>query len=299
VNTFLLDQLAARNNGTADYVAPDEDLEVKLSNFFAKLANPVMTGLDLDCGSMRVFDVYPRQLPDLFRGSQLTILGRYSGTGTIPLTFKGTIRGEPRILKYEQNEFPAAGTANDFLPRLWAMRKVGYLLEQIRMTGENAEVKSEIIRLAKKYGFVTPYTSYLAMDEKDLITGMPPMPRMANLQMSQNPVLSGGISGRMAAPAQEAVAASVALTKMKSADVAASQTTATTRRIGTKEFVLREGVWTDSTYDSARKMPVVDLPFGSEALLKAIAADRQLASYAALGKNVIVVHKGRIYKIHA
>jgi Ca-activated chloride channel family protein len=300
VNTFLLDQLAARNYGAADYVAPDEDLEVKLSNFFAKLSSPVMTGLDVDWGGMRVFDVYPRQLPDLFRGSQLTILGRYSGTGTIPLTLKGTVRGEQRTLRYEQNEFPSVGTANDFLPRLWAMRKVGYLLEQIRMSGENAEVKNEIIKLAKKYGFVTPYTSYLATGEKDLMTGAPATPRIMNLQMSPDvPGPTVGISAGSGGRAQEAVTASIALRAMKTADVAVPQVTATTRRMGAKEFILRDGAWTDSTYNPNGKLPIVDLPFGSEALLNALAADKQLAAYASLGKNVIVVHKGKIYRIHA
>lgn len=300
VNTFLLDQLAARNYGAADYVAPDEDLEVKLSNFFAKLSSPVMAGLDIDWGSMRVFDVYPRQLPDLFRGSQLTILGRYSGTGTVPLALKGAVRGEQRTLRYEQNEFPSVSTANDFLPRLWAMRKVGYLLEQIRMSGENAEVKNEIIKLAKKYGFVTPYTSYLAAGDKDLMTGVPPAPQIMNLQMSPDvPRSAVGISAHSAGRAMEAVTASVALKAMKAADVAVPQATARTRHVGPKEFVLREGVWTDSSYNPDGKLQVVDLPFGSEALLKAIAADKQLASYASLGKNVVVVHNGKVYRIHA
>ncbi len=301
VNTFLLDQLSAGNYGISDYVAPDEDLEVKLSNFFSKLSSPVMTGLSIDWANMRVFDVFPRQLPDLFRGSQLTIVGRYSGAGTVPLVLKGMMRGQQRALRYDQNEFPSVATANDFLPRLWAMRKVGYLLEQMRMSGESAEVKNEIISLAKKYGFVTPYTSYLATDEKDLITtGAPSAPRVMNLQMSADAARSGtGISASSPAYSREAVSASVALRAMKTADVAAPQAGATTRSIGAKRFVLRDGVWTDSSYNAAGKLPTIDLSFGSEALLKALAADRELASYASLGKNVVVVHKGKVYRSHA
>ena len=40
VNTALLDKLAAENGGVADYVEPKEDLEVKVSNFFAKVNYP-------------------------------------------------------------------------------------------------------------------------------------------------------------------------------------------------------------------------------------------------------------------
>ena len=58
-------------------------------------------------------------------------------------------------------------------------------------------------------------------------------------------------------------------------------------------------VWTDTGYDPDKKLEVVDLAFGSKALLKAIASDRQLAAYAALGQNVTVVYNGKVYHIHA
>jgi hypothetical protein len=351
VNTFLLDQLAARNYGVADYIAPEEDLELKLSNFFEKVSAPVMTDMDIDWGNLRVFDAYPRDLPDLFRGTQLTVIGRYSGSGSLPLVLKGKIRQESRSLRYEKNEFPTVSTSNDFLPRLWAMRKVGYLLDQIRMSGENAEVKNEIIKLAKKYGFVTPYTSYLAADERNMITGITTTTsRVSNLQMAPSggigsgsgaglgPGQSGGMGGGMgigsgggigygsgggmgggvgggigsgvapyvvgksiSAPAtpQDTVQASVGLKNMKAAEIAAPPATATTKWIGSKEFVLRGDVWTDTAYDPDKKLDVVDLVFGSEALLKTITSDKQLAAYAALGKNVVVVYGGKVYRIHA
>jgi Ca-activated chloride channel homolog len=305
VNTFLLDQLAARNYGAADYVSPDEDLEVKLSNSFARVSSPVMTGLELDLGAVHAYDVYPRQLPDLFRGSQITILGRYSGSGTYPLALKGKTQSEARTLRYEHNEFPEAGTTADFLPRLWAMRKVGYLLEQIRMSGESAELKNEIVRLAKKYGFVTPYTSYLAADEKDLVPGPIPVAQRMHLQMSasQDAIAGGppggvvgGVVGGAPSP-REAVSASVALKAMKSADVAVGPATTGSKRVGSKTFTLKDNTWTDSAYSPDMKLPVVMLEFGSDALLKAISSDPQLGPYAALGKKVVVVHKGKIYRI--
>ncbi len=307
VNTFLLDQLAARNFGSADYVSPEEDLEVKLSNFFARVSSPVMTDLALDLGALRANDVYPRQLPDLFQGSQITILGRYSASGTYPVALKGKIQGETRTIRYERNEFPEISPAADFLPRLWAMRKVGYLLEQIRMSGENAELKNEIVRLAKKYGFVTPYTSYLAADDRDLAVGPVPVaaPRM-HLQMSATPdAASAGISGGAvggvvdgAAPsAKDAVSASVALKTMKAAEIVVPQAAAGSKRIGSKTFVLKDGTWTDSSFNADSKLPVVNLEFGSDALLKAIAAEPDLGLYAALGDHVVVVHKGKIYRI--
>jgi len=292
VNTFLLDQLAARNHGTSDYVTPDEDLELKLSNFFAKVASPVMADLALDTAGLDARDIYPRSLPDLFRGSQITVLGRYSGAGRFPVTLRGNVRGERRTLEFGAQEFPGIAGAHDFLPRLWAMRKVATLLEQIRMSGENAEIKDEIIRLAKKYGFVTPYTSYLAMDEKDLTSQVHIAVPMSVLRMN----LDAG-AGRAAAPAPQEVAASVALRKMKSAEVAPAEAAANRKQVGAKTFRLENGIWTDTLYDAKAGLPEVRLRFGSDELIAALTADPALASYAALGKQVVAVHKGKVYRI--
>ena len=82
VNTSLLDKLAAENGGVADYVEPQEDIEVKVSNFFAKISHPVLTDLRLDMAGVETDLLYPRALPDIFKGSQLTIIGRYKNAGS-------------------------------------------------------------------------------------------------------------------------------------------------------------------------------------------------------------------------
>jgi hypothetical protein len=295
VNTFLLDQISARNSGSADYIAPDEDVEVRLSNFVARIAHPAMTDLKLELPGIEASDLYPRPLPDLFRGSQLTVMGRYSGSGSCPVVLRGMVGGRQRSIE-ARVEFPASAAANDFLPRLWAMRKVGYLLEQIRVSGENAELKNEVVRLAKKFGFVTPYTSYLAADDRDLMTASP-MPALQNLRMAAAD--QGTYSGNQPMRAREAVAASVALKDMKGAEVAPSSRGATVRRVGTKTFRLKDGTWVDDAFDSAKQLPSVELVIGSEALLAAAVADRDLGRYAALGRNVVVVHRGKVYRIRA
>jgi hypothetical protein len=116
--------------------------------------------------------------------------------------------------------------------------------------------------------------------------------------------MGGGRGGSMSAPAlkrkaEDAVTASVELRDMKEAEVAAPQATTTTQRIGSKEFALKGEVWTDISYNPDKKLEVVDLVFGSEAMLKAITSDKQLAAYTALGKNVTVVHNGKVYRIHS
>ena len=167
VNTALLDKLASENGGTADYVEPKEDLELKVSNFFAKVSYPVLTDLALDMGGVETDLVYPHALPDLFRGAQVTLIGRYRNAGDlrdVSLRLSGRSARERRSFAYENLRFPSNSDENDFLPRLWATRRVGWLMEQIRSNGEARELRDEVVDLGTRYGIVTPYTSYLALE---------------------------------------------------------------------------------------------------------------------------------------
>ncbi|MDX6270980.1 MAG: Ca-activated chloride channel [Acidobacteriota bacterium] len=167
VNTALLDKLASENGGTADYVEPKEDLELKVSNFFAKVSYPVLTDLALDMGGVETDLIYPRAMPDLFRGAQVTLIGRYRNPNElrdVRLRLSGRSARERRSFSYENLRFPSNSDENDFLPRLWATRRVGWLMEQIRSNGESRELRDEVVDLGTRYGIVTPYTSYLALE---------------------------------------------------------------------------------------------------------------------------------------
>ena len=168
VNTALLDKLAAENGGVADYVEPKEDLEVKVSSFFSKVNYPVLTDLQLDMGGAHTDLIYPRSIPDAFRGSQVTLIGRYSNEAdlnSMQMKLSGKAGGAMRTYTYTNLSFPLRSDANDFLPRLWATRRVGWLMEQVRSNGEQKELRDEIVDLGTRYGIVTPYTSYLALED--------------------------------------------------------------------------------------------------------------------------------------
>jgi Ca-activated chloride channel family protein len=170
VNTALLDKLAAENGGVADYVEPKEDLEVKVSNFFSKVNYPVLTDLQLDMGGAQTDLIYPRGIPDAFRGSQVTLIGRYSNDAdlkSIQLKLTGKASGASRTYTYPNLSFPLRSDANEYLPRLWATRRVGWLMEQVRTNGEQKELRDEIVDLGTRYGIVTPYTSYLALETSE------------------------------------------------------------------------------------------------------------------------------------
>ena len=172
VDVHFLDRLAQANKGDSDYVRPEEDIEAKVANFYEKVASPVLTDVTLEISGVKTADIYPRpsELPDLFAGSQLLIAGRYVGDGPVAARLTGKVNGRP-VSYALSTTLPAVADADDFLPRLWATRKIGYLLDAIRLRqtdtegGENKELVDEVVRLSKEYGVVTPYTSYLVTDE--------------------------------------------------------------------------------------------------------------------------------------
>lgn len=168
VQTHLLDLLAAEaggGRGARDYVREDEDLEVKTSALFAKLSQPLMTDLELAIDGLELHAVAPAHLPDLFRGERLEIAGRYRGSGSHAIRLKGRLLGEICEL-VDEGTFAAAGdTRHDFVPILWAERRVGMLLDAIRLAGFDEELVSEVTRLGREYRIVTPYTSHLILEE--------------------------------------------------------------------------------------------------------------------------------------
>ncbi|MGC9328547.1 MAG: VIT and vWA domain-containing protein, partial [Candidatus Hinthialibacter sp.] len=163
VNTTLLDQLSQTNKGLATYVKPSEDIEISVSSMYSKIANPALADLQLDFGGVEVKKMYPKELPDLFSGSQLIVIGRYEEGDSTMVTLSGKAAGETKKFK-EEFSFARHDTNNEFIPRLWAARRIGYLMNEIRMNGKNDELVQEIVALSQKYGILTEYTSFLVTE---------------------------------------------------------------------------------------------------------------------------------------
>jgi len=167
INTHLLDKITEETNAYRTYINPNEDIEIKVSNFFTKVSSPILTDVKISFeGSVRAKQMYPKKTPDIFKGSSITLLGKYEKTGSTKIILSGKVNG-----KDEKYTYPIKFTKsnkNDFIPPLWAARKIGYLLDEIRLHGESEEVKDEIVALAKKYGIITPYTSYLILEDEEI-----------------------------------------------------------------------------------------------------------------------------------
>ncbi len=166
VNTHLLDRITEQTRAVSTYVLPDEDLELKLSGFFTRIKEPVLANPELTVkGDVTVQQLYPNPLPDIFNGDQLVVAGKFKGQGAVAIELKGLYGAEKKTIVHEVS-FPKSSSEHDFIPRLWAMRRVGWLLDEIRLRGENSELKDEVTDLARRYGIVTPYTAYLILEDE-------------------------------------------------------------------------------------------------------------------------------------
>ena len=306
VNTALLDKLAAENGGVADYVEPKEDLEVKVSNFFAKINYPVLADLKLDMSDIETDLVYPRNLPDLFKGTQLTLIGRYRNArdmDSVRLLLTGISNGKTRSIFYDNMRFPLREEKNEFLPRLWATRRVGWLMEQIRSNGEQQELRDEIVDLGTRYGIVTPYTSYLALESEPAareitrtpINGRRPVSAGGEMnaappspKMDANAITGIGAVQQSKRAREQQEAISVGKDKLSSA----------VKTAGGKTFYLREGVWTDSEFKTEARLPETAVTFGSEEYFDLLKRKPALAQFFSLAERVIVVFEGRVYRVN-
>ena len=264
VNTHLLDLLAEGNRGTTTYVTPGEDLELALSSFYRKIAEPALADLRIAVQGVTVFDLYPVQLPDLFYGSQIALFGRYRGSGEATIVLTG-VRGSETVQLSFDAVFPEEATGAVFLPRLWAARKIGHLLTLIRL-GEKSEeeLKPIIIELATKYGIAPPYTSVLVREEERARTAPPPTAFMA----------LGGPSGVGAAQATKSLAEAETLQR---ADYV--------REVSGRVFLFLDGVSQESTYKEGT--PTVDIVYLSDAYVELLNRFPEVAPILALGDKVL------------
>jgi Ca-activated chloride channel family protein len=95
----------------------------------------------------------------------LQLLGRYTGKGPSAVKLTGLVGKEAKEFVHELTFPERTGEDKSFVEPIWARRKVGYLLDQIRANGEKKELVDEVVLLAKKYGITTPYTSWLIVPD--------------------------------------------------------------------------------------------------------------------------------------
>ncbi len=166
LNIKLLDLIAADGRGLRTYISEGDDISKTVTSFFKKISAPVLSDVKISfADAPNEYQVFPKNCPDIFYGSSLTVSGRFRNPGATKLIVEGMLNGTPQRFEYDVN-FKEEASEQEFVPAIWASRRVGDLLDQIRLTGENDELKDEIVTLSRRYGIITPYTSYLILEDE-------------------------------------------------------------------------------------------------------------------------------------
>src|SRR6266852_205379 len=156
-------RLLAREDGVLEQILSTEPIEFKLNSFLSKIGRSPLGQLRLDVPSEAGIDaVYPLQ-DSAFPGSLAAWVGRYQKPQQdASFAVHGVREGTPLNIS-AKTTLPRESLEHPQLPRLWARARVDALLEKIQREGEDQATIDEIIRLARQYKFVTPYTSFLAV----------------------------------------------------------------------------------------------------------------------------------------
>lgn len=313
VNSQLLDFLAFNHRGVSEYVLPEEDLQAKITKFFGRVGSPLMTDVTFEIVGVETYDVFPSTIADVHKGEQIVIFGRYKGQGAHTVRITG-YSGDKQS-KYEYVvALPQESTDEKqaFVPRLWAGQKVDALLNEIRKRGkESPELESEVTYLAKRYGVVTPFTSFLMVEETvndvhakqvrhfsgrlrnegNLLANQTGKIAVTNAwRQANNRALYQGNGGGQ----QFYNDAQLALQQEGRGD----QALAAVRYVNNRCFFNQRGVWYDSRFDDTKQPKVQNVVVGSKTYLELLHQNPKLAPYMAQG-DVVVEAGGNWYRFES
>ncbi|MCG9128446.1 VWA domain-containing protein [Candidatus Poribacteria bacterium] len=277
VNVHLLDKLAEDNGGTRNYVTPDENIEVAVSSLFNKMNEPVLVDVALNFGDITVKDIAPSKLPDMFRGEQFTLLGRFENYGETTIKLRGSIGADQKEFT-KTVQFKEIQNENGFLPTLWATRRIAELVDDAALNGYTDEVSSEIERLCKEYDVVTPYTQFQSLDD-----GTYRRQYKSTISEAYHPDMT----------VEQNVMHSREMRFKKEMSHVLHEVDL--KHVGLKTFHRQNGILVDSSYDgiSERK----EIEYGSNEYFDLASQSRELAKSLKLGSQMIICHDNINYEI--
>lgn len=160
----FLKLLAKQNSGFSIMIMEDDSIDIVMESFMKKISYPLIKNISIDYDGFDKYDIFPRTIPNLYASAQLTILGRYRNTGTFKITFSGNIGSQPFSLSNDLT-FPSDMPNHPFVARMWASAKIDFLLDEIEIYGKVPELVNAVKYLGKRYCIITPFTSFIVIDD--------------------------------------------------------------------------------------------------------------------------------------
>jgi Ca-activated chloride channel family protein len=157
VNRYLLDKMAEAGRGEVEYVALNEDGSAAARRFHERVRNPLLTDISIEWGDLPVVDMYPKRIPDMFSAKPIVIAGRYTGPSKRTIKLRGMVAARP-VTRELVVDLPASEPKHDVLATLWARTRIDMLTHE-------PNAREEITKLGLDYRLMTPFTSFVAVEE--------------------------------------------------------------------------------------------------------------------------------------
>ena len=285
VNTLLLDSLSREFVGTSHYVTPQERVDEEVSRLFERISSPVLTDVEIEIEGGDVTALAPRITTGIFAGTQTLLTGRYANPGNIVVRVSGNTDSGRETFTYELS-LPERALGDPTIAQLWAQQRVADLLTELRLEGSRPALIEEIVEVATRFGIVTPFTSFLAREpELRAFFG-----EDAQAQASESVRDQAAAAPTSGAQAFDQAASEQALS-VGSTQLGTQQI----RVIGSRSYVLIDGVWIQNGFDLDAE--VTDVLVGSDEFAELMQAQPDLARAAALGTEVIAATDGGFVRI--
>jgi Ca-activated chloride channel family protein len=305
VNARLLDRIVSGNGGRSEYVSLDDNLEAKVASYYSSINSPVLNNIRIDFGNTDLNRTYPQVMPDLFEGGQLVWVGRYRQSGRVSVKITGKVGDQSKTYNFttslaDDND----GNAFSYVEKLWATRRIGFIIDQLDLNGRNQELINELVALSTKHGILTPYTSFLADETTDLRDVSANRVR-AEEETKDLAQTSGGYANAQRAAKQQYMNATTASAPAPmasgrgAADIAeAKKIEEKIQQVGNKTFFLKNDTYIESDIkpeEEAQAIVIKQLSTEYFDLARNQSAEQN--QYMNMQKKVLVRLNNRVYRI--
>jgi Ca-activated chloride channel family protein len=169
VNRYLLDRMAKLGKGAVAYIGLDDSAGQVVDLFYDRISHPALTDITIDWGNMKVTDVYPCRIPDLFVGRPVIITGRFNGQSSTAIHVTGKVGDLTQEITIPV-ALDDSAAAHPGIACVWARKKIEDLANQATYDS-NPDLPREIKQVALEYSLMSSYTAFVAVDSSQQTAG--------------------------------------------------------------------------------------------------------------------------------
>jgi Ca-activated chloride channel family protein len=164
VNRYLIEGMAKSGQGEPFIVTKAGEAQSAAQKFVQYISSPVLTDIKVDFDGLDVYDIEPPAIPDLFAQRPVIVFGKWRGTPSGTVSISGN-NGEGVFRKeiFIENMLDTT-RISETLNYLWARSRISRISDY-NTNPQKSRKKEDIVSLGLKYNLLTPFTSFVAVDE--------------------------------------------------------------------------------------------------------------------------------------